>query len=321
MSFQNRQMVESQVYKNHVCLDTGERADYGNDFSSSPPLHFFYYDLHLLHTKRKRERKKDFNEGVKATSVMSPDLVDERKVSTIDKTKTKSTKIWYMKVGVILRTKSARSICIMRESRQFISVTLRLGRSLHRLFSSPSSLSLSPSSDESSSVSPSSSVSSSSSSVPTSSSSDSSVSSSDDSSSSSSSQSSNVFSLAGAPDFDFSRYRVRNPCDFHLDLAPAVQAWVRAGGEMQAQYSKALLATRGTCGRDREGLFRQTDDCLGVCERIALDHVSDDFQSLGYKMLVWTVDLTKYFERNDQLLVLTRGLEQGRGLVRSVRVQ
>ncbi|KAH0207498.1 hypothetical protein KCU99_g134, partial [Aureobasidium melanogenum] len=42
-------------------------------------------------TKRKRERKKDFNEGVKATSVMSPDLVDERKVSTIDKTKTKST--------------------------------------------------------------------------------------------------------------------------------------------------------------------------------------------------------------------------------------
>ncbi|KAH0207497.1 hypothetical protein KCU99_g135, partial [Aureobasidium melanogenum] len=94
-------------------------------------------------------------------------------------------------------------------------------QSTSRLFSSPSSLSLSPSSDESSSVSPSSSVSSSSSSVPTSSSSDSSVSSSDDSSSSSSSQSSNVFSLAGAPDFDFilpagtvdplglSRYRVR----------------------------------------------------------------------------------------------------------------
>ncbi|KAG9680292.1 hypothetical protein KCU87_g213, partial [Aureobasidium melanogenum] len=142
----------------------GREADYGNDFSSSPPLHFFYYDLHLLHWTSAKYRQS---------------TKQKRKAPTNETTN---------------RMKDL--------SRQFISVTLRLGRSLHRLFSSPSSLSLSPSSDESSSVSPSSSVSSSSSSVPTSSSSDSSVSSSDDSSSSSSSQSSNVFSLAGAPDFD-----------------------------------------------------------------------------------------------------------------------
>lgn len=82
MSFQNRQMVESQVYKNQICLDTGERADHGNDFTSSPFLHCpflsgiflslrqretsfslfysFYYDLHLFFMLQEKDSDPSF---------------------------------------------------------------------------------------------------------------------------------------------------------------------------------------------------------------------------------------------------------------------
>lgn len=47
MFLHNRQMVETQVYKKQIWLGTGERADYGNDSSSSPSLHFTLLFLSL----------------------------------------------------------------------------------------------------------------------------------------------------------------------------------------------------------------------------------------------------------------------------------